>query len=96
MFRRLHIIFQLYVLQLQFMYKFIICHFLIISSNSIIISQVFIVAKGALEGIMWVIFVINVVVSLHKMKKMNSLDGPYLAHRTTLDIQRTFASKYAF
>ncbi len=86
MFRRLHIIFQLYVLQLQFMYKFIICHFLNISSNSIIISQVFIIAKGALEGIMWVIFVINVVVSL---------DGPYLAHRTTLDIQRTFASKYA-
>ncbi len=94
MFRRLHIIFQLYVLQLQFMYKFIICHFLNISSNSIIISQVFIIAKGALEGIMWVIFVINV--SLHKMKKMNFLDGPYLAHRTTLDIQRTFASKYAF
>ncbi len=58
MFRRLHILFHLYVLQLQFMYKFIICHFLNISSNSIIIAG-FIVAKGALEGIMWVIFVIN-------------------------------------
>ncbi len=38
------------VTKLQFM--FIICHFLNNSSNSIIILQFFIVAKGALEGIM--------------------------------------------
>ncbi len=47
-------IFQLYVFvtKLQFMYMFIICHFLNNSSNSIIILQFFIVAKEALEGIM--------------------------------------------
>ncbi len=36
----------------------------------------------------------DVVVRLHTGKNENFLDGFYLTYRTTLYIQRTFASKY--
>ncbi len=65
------------VTKLQFMYMFIICHFLNNSSNSIIILQCFIVAKGALEGIMRVSDICDKCSCLFANNEKK--EGPYLA-----------------